>query len=210
MKEPRLSSPFRSRSASARLALCKSSNGSGFVECGFDLAAGVVTPGAGVAAQSLTNLGNGFFELSMSCEMAAGRGADPRNIARQPGRGTLSYAGTAGDGLFFWGRAIFGRRRISVGRPAVYDDARGGRRCCDHRATPNGTSGLADPNWGRRQCLYFDRQRHLREGRGRINGPARQGVLTAVVAAPNAQPDETNVMAVSLIERRAAPWRPVR
>ncbi len=67
-------------------------------------------------------------------------------------------------------------------------------------ATPEGASGVADPNWGG-AFVWISTDGNTYGQIGTVSAPSRQGVLTAACAmSPGANPDITNTLSVSLIE----------
>jgi hypothetical protein len=67
-------------------------------------------------------------------------------------------------------------------------------------ATPEGVSGVADPNWGG-AFVWISTDRNTYGQIGTAQAPSRQGVLTAALPAPTgANPDTLDTLSVSLIE----------
>jgi hypothetical protein len=67
-------------------------------------------------------------------------------------------------------------------------------------ALSGGAAGIADPNWGG-AIVNISLDNTAYRQIGQVNGPARQGVLTAAIEAPmGANPDVTNGLSVSLAD----------
>ncbi len=167
----------------------------------FDLSTGAVTAGAGVAATT-TAVANSFWKLTVSCTMGA-TAAPKAQFGPETAIGARSYAGTVGDGVYVWGASLAGASEEPTflsGSPSVSGATVAGAPSI---ASPEGATGAADRYWGG-ALVYISTDGSTYEQVGEINGPARQGVLAASVAAPSAQPDIANTMTVNLAESGGA------
>ncbi len=167
----------------------------------FDLSTATVTAGAGVLA-TMNAVANSFWKLTLSCTMGA-TAAPQVQFGPETFIGARAYAGAAGDGVFVWGAALAGASEEPTflpGPPSVSGATVTGAPSI---ASPEGATGAADPYWGG-ALVYISTDGSTYEQVGEINGPARQGVLAAAIAAPSAQPDVANTMTVNLAESGGA------
>ncbi len=156
-------------------------NGSASIGCDFDLTAGIAgTPDAGVAA-TITPASDSWFQCAISGTMVAA-GAAPVTILLENPIGTTSYAGTAGDGIYIWGAAVsFGGTGPTFLK--AFATVTGATLATSGAATPEGTSGVADPNWGG-AFVWISTDGNTYQQIGTVLAPARQGLLTAPLPAP--------------------------
>ncbi len=130
--------------------------GTATIGCEFDLAAGIAqTPDAGITAVSITpagTAGSNWFQLSISYVMATAVAPTIR-VQQEASFGSPSYPGVAGNGAYIWG-AEFAWTNPTSGitqAPAflpAFARFTGSTYTVNAVATPEGVSGVADPNWG--------------------------------------------------------------
>jgi hypothetical protein len=110
-----------------------------------------------------------------------------------------SYPGTSGNGINIWGGEVsFGGEAPTFLPP--FQAVTGATLATTGAATPEGVSGVADPNWGG-AFVWISTDGTTYKQVGTAQAAARQGVLTAPLPAPpGANPDTTNTLFVSLIE----------
>lgn len=172
-------------------------NGTSTVGCDFDLAAGAAgTPDAGITV-TITNAG-GWYRCAIQGAMAA-TAVPSVTILIENLVGTQSYAGTAGDGILIWGAEFSAGDEALTFLPAFFATTNA-TLATSGTATPEGVAGRADPNWG--GAFVWLSADGTTFGRiGQVNAPARQGTLTATLAAPpGGNPDTTNTLSVDLTE----------
>jgi hypothetical protein len=159
----------------------------------FDLSAGEASGAtAGVTSSSIAAVpGGDWWLVSFACAMAAA--VDPVvSVVLEKPLGTVSYAGTSGEGLFVWNPAVSfaGALPSIIAIPwtasgATYDE--------DAQDPPLGIENAADPNWG--GCIVHLSTDDATYGQiGTINGPARLGKTTASLGSAG------TTLAVSLVE----------
>jgi hypothetical protein len=182
--------------------------GTATIGCEFDLAAGIAqTPDAGITAVSITpagTAGSNWFQLSISYVMATAVAPTIR-VQQEASFGSPSYPGVAGNGAYIWG-AEFAWTNPTSGitqAPAflpAFARFTGSTYTVNAVATPEGVSGVADPNWGG-AFVWISTDGNTYGQIGTVSAPSRQGLLTAACAMPpGANPDITNTLSVSLIE----------
>jgi hypothetical protein len=177
-------------------------DGSASVPCVFDLSATTVTPGSGVTASSIIALGSGWYALSLSCLMAA-TGTPLLTVGLENPPGTSSYAGTSGDGIYFWDPTFAAANEVPGTLPAFTSPV-GASVSLASINTPAGIAGTANPNWGGAN-IWASLDNVTYTEVGQIASPAKQGVLTAPLAAPaGANPDTLNTLSVSLAQSNGA------
>ena len=167
----------------------------------FDLSAGTVAAGAGTSA-TMTAVANSFWKLTLSCTMGA-TAAPLVQFGTEIAIGASSYAGTTGDGVYVWGAALAGASEEPTFLPGAPSVSGATVTGAPSIASPEGATGAADPYWGG-ALVYISTDGSTYEQVGEINGPARQGVLAASIAAPSTQPDVANTMTVNLAESGGA------
>lgn len=116
-----------------------------------------------------------------------------------------SYAGTAGDGVYFWGQQFgWALSDGSVSEPATFLPAfqafSGATVAVNNTVgTPEGQAGLADLNWG--GCnVWLSTDGNSYSLAGQILGPSRHGYLTATLGNSGGTPDTTDTCSVTLAE----------
>jgi hypothetical protein len=180
-------------------------NGSANIGCDFNLATGLAgTPDAGISAVSIVQIPNTagvapfWYQCSITGAMVA-TAAPGLYILLESSAGTTSYTGVSGDGIYIWGAEVsFGSEAPTFLQ--VFTTVVGSSVTPNGVATPEGTAGVADPNWGG-AFVWISTDGNTYGQIGTVTAPSRQGVLTASVAAPpGANPDVTNTLSVSLIE----------
>ncbi|MGQ0446148.1 MAG: phage tail protein [Beijerinckiaceae bacterium] len=113
--------------------------------------------------------------------------------------GTNSYAGTSGNGVNIWGAEVAFGGEAPTFLPA-FQLTTNATLSTTAALTPKGSPGIADPNWGG-AFVWISTNGATYGQIGTVAAPARQGVLTAALAAPpGSNPDNTNTLSVSLIE----------
>jgi Putative phage tail protein len=179
-------------------------NGSAEIGCDFNLTAGTAgTPDPGITAATVLQSG-AWFQLLITFNMAALGSPDIRISIENP-YGTSSYTGTPGAGIYLWGAEcswtdpVAGITQAPTFLPA-FATFTGSTYTANAVATPEGVSGVADPNWGG-AFVWISTDGNTYGQIGTVSAPSRQGVLTAACAMPSgANPDITNTLSVSLIE----------
>jgi hypothetical protein len=169
-------------------------------ECEFDLSAMTATPASGAVFSNvgITAESGGFVQVSVSLPLQAAGQPTFTLLIAQP-VGTISYAGTLGVGVYVWGPQV-STAEESLSALSSTPVLAGSTFAAEPSvATPEGAAGGADPHWGG-ASVYLSTDGSTYAQVGQIKGPARQGFLTASIAAPSVQPDTTNAMAVSLVE----------
>ena len=174
-------------------------NGVSNIGCDFNLSSGLAgTPDAGISAAVLTNAGGGWFQCSITCLMAATANPIFYVLIEDP-PGTISYPGTAGDGIYIWGAQYSAGTESATFIPA-FASVSGAAIAANSVATPEGVAGVADPNWGG-AYVWLSTDNATYGQIGQISAPSRHGVLTAAIAAPLiGNPDTINTLSVNLIE----------
>jgi hypothetical protein len=174
-------------------------DGTNYDICHFNLSAGTASPGPNITASSITSVGSGWYLLSISVVMAATAAPIVCLFAENP-IGTLSYAGTAGDGLYFW-KPEYSADDEDLAAIQVLSASSGATVAAQPGlTTPEGAAGTVDPNWG--GCYVWVSTDNVSYSQiGQINGPARQGTLTAAFPAfTGSNPDSSDTLSVSLLE----------
>jgi hypothetical protein len=177
-------------------------NGSANIGCDFNLTAGTAgTPDAGIAA-TITPAGAGWFQCEISGVMVAAAAPGVYILLENP-VGTTSYTGTAGDGIYIWGAAVsFGGTGPTFLK--AFQPVTGATLATSGAATPEGASGIADPNWGG-AFVWISTDGNTYGQIGTVLAPARQGFLTAALPAPpGVNPDIADMLSVSLVESGGA------
>lgn len=172
-------------------------NGAATLGCDFDLTAVAATPDTGINA-TIEAVGGGWYQCQVSGSMAAS-GAAPVSILLENVVGTTSYTGTPGDGIYIWGAAI---SFAGTGPTFLksFANVTGATLATSGASTPEGTAGIADPNWGG-AFVWISTNGATYAQIGTVSTPARQGFLTAALPAPpGANPDVTDTLSVSLLE----------
>jgi len=177
-------------------------NGAGGIGCEFNLLTGTAgTPDAGITAATITPAGGNWFQCSISFAMVA-PAAPVVTIQVDNPFGTQSYAGTAGQGIYIWGAAyawtdpVSGISQAPTFLPA-FQTVSGATIAPNGAATPEGVSGVADPNWGG-AFVWISTDGNTYGQIGTVSAPSRQGTA-AFAAPPGGNPDITNTLSVSLI-----------
>lgn len=172
-------------------------NGAATIGCDFDLTAVTTAPDAGISA-TIVGVGGGWFQCQIAGVMSAG-GAAPLSILLENTAGVTSYAGTPGNGIYLWGAAVsFAGTGPTFLKP--FANVTGATITPNGVATPEGASGIADPNWGG-AFVWISTDDATYGQIGTVAAPARQGFLTASLPAPpGSNPDNTNTLSVSLVE----------
>jgi hypothetical protein len=172
-------------------------NGTATIGCDFDLTAVAATPDAGISA-TIEAVGGAWFQCQISGTMAAS-GAAPLSILLENPAGTTSYTGTPGDGIYIWGAEI---SFAGTGPTFLksFANVTGATLTASGASTPEGTSGIADPNWGG-AFVWISTDGATYGQIGTVAAPARQGFLTAALPAPTgSNPDVADTLSVSLAE----------
>lgn len=173
-------------------------NGSSNIGCDFNLAIGAAgTPDAGIDAVSMTNAGSGWFLCSITGGMAATATPSVVIILENPA-GTQSYTGVVGDGIYIWGAEFSAGSEGLTFLPA-FSSVTGATIATNAVQTPEGLSGIADPNWGG-ASVWLSTDNATYGQVGTVVAPARQGFLTATLSTSGANPDVANTLSVNLIE----------
>lgn len=148
----------------------------------FDLAGGTSSGAtSGITASSIVPVADGsWFQVSIACQMAAA--VDPvLSIVLEKPLGTISYAGTAGEGLFVWAPqlALAGAQSSIIAVPMT---PAGSTFDPDAQDPPLGVEGTFDPYWG--GCVVYISTDNATYGQvGQIDGPARMGATTATLGS---------------------------
>jgi Putative phage tail protein len=139
-----------------------------------------------------------WYQCQISGVMVAA-GPAPVSILLENPVGTTSYTGTPGDGLYIWGAAVsFNGDGPTFLR--AFSNVTGATLTANGAATPEGTSGLADPNWGG-AFVWISTDGNTYGQIGTVSAPAGQGFLTAALPAPSgSNPDTADTLSVSLVE----------
>jgi hypothetical protein len=148
--------------------------------------------------------GGNWFQVSIAFAMVAAAAPIITILVENP-FGTTNYAGTPGDGIYIWGaeyswiNSASGISQAPTFLPP-FSTVTGATLATNGAATPEGVSGLADPNWGG-AFVWISTDNNTYGQIGTALAPSRQGVLTAAFATPpGGNPDITNTLSVSLIE----------
>jgi hypothetical protein len=118
---------------------------------------------------------------------------------------TTNYTGTTGYGIYIWGQQFAwsdsdGSASESATFLPPFSTAAGAAIASQPSVqTPEGTQGIADPNWGGANVWLSTDNVHFSLV-GQILGPSRQGVLTADLGNSGGVPDTTDICSVSLLE----------
>jgi hypothetical protein len=118
---------------------------------------------------------------------------------------TTNYTGTTGDGIYIWGQQFAwsnsdGSASESATFLPPFSTAAGAAIARQPSVqTPEGTQGIADPNWGGANVWLSTDNFHYSLV-GQILGPSRQGILTADLGNSGGVPDMTDICSVSLLE----------
>ncbi len=173
-------------------------NGSSTIGCDFDLAAGVTgTPDVGITEADIGDAGGGWWQISITALMAAS-GTPVFTMLLESALGTTSYAGTSGRGVLIWAPGFAANTEAVTFLPA-FSSVTGATLPTNGAAPPSGIVGNADPNWGG-AFVWLSTDGTTFNQIGQTNSPAKQGYLTAALAAPSANPDITHTLSVNLIE----------
>ncbi|MGI8568908.1 MAG: phage tail protein [Methylocella sp.] len=177
-------------------------NGAANIGCDFDLTAGTTgTPDAGITA-TITPAGGNWFQCVITGAMVA-TAAATLTIQLENPIGTISYAGTLGNGIYIWGGAVSFGGTGPTFLPA-FASVTGAALATSGTSTPEGASGIADPNWGG-AFVWLSTDGNTYGNIGTVLAPARQGFLTAALPFPSGgNPDVTNTLSVSLTESGGA------
>jgi Putative phage tail protein len=172
-------------------------NGTATLGCDFDLTAVAATPDTGISA-TIEAVGGTWFQCQISGTMAASAAA-PVSILLENPVGTTSYTGTPGDGICIWGMAIsFGGTGPTFLKS--FANVTGATLTASGASTPEGASGIGDPNWGG-AFVWISTDGATYGQIGTVAAPARQGFLTASLPAPSGfNPDIADTLSVSLVE----------
>ena len=172
-------------------------NGTATIGCDFDLTAVAATPDTGIIA-TIEAVGGTWFQCQISGTMVASAAA-PVSILLENPVGTTSYTGTPGDGLYIWGAEI----SFAGTGPTLlksFANVTGATLTASGASTPEGASGIADPNWGG-AFVWISTDGATYGKIGTVAAPARQGFLTATLPAPSgSNPDVADTLSVSLVE----------
>jgi hypothetical protein len=184
-------------------------NGSATAGCDFNLTTGTAgTPDAGITAATITPAGGIWFQISITFTMAALAAPVVTIILENPYL-TQSYTGTAGDGIYIWGAEYSWTNPTALTAQApsflpAFSTVTNASLATNGAATPEGASGLSDPNWGG-AFVWISTDGNTYGQIGTVLAPARQGSLTAALPAPpGGNPDITDTLSVSLIESGGA------
>lgn len=163
--------------------------GVGFHSARFNLGTGVSSGAtSGVISSSITAVGNGWYLLSISGNMAAA--ATPIfYIILEDSTGALVYPGLAGAGIFAWGVA-FSVSSSTMSMVATPLAPAGATYAQDAFDPPAGAEGTKDPYWG--GCVIHVSTDNATYGQiGQVNGPARHGKVSGYTGT---------VLSVDLVE----------
>ncbi len=173
-------------------------NGTSTIGCDFDLSAGVTgTPDVGITEANIADAGGGWFQISVTALMATS-GTPVFTMLLESALGTTSYAGTVGKGVLIWGPGFAADTEATTFLPA-FSSVTGATLPTNGAAPPSGIVGNADPNWGG-AFVWLSTDGVTYNQIGSTKAPAKQGYLTASLAAPSANPDITHTLSVNLIE----------
>jgi hypothetical protein len=180
-------------------------NGSANVGCDFNLSAGTAgTPDSGITNATIVKIPNAsgsapfWYQCTITGAMAA-TAIPSVTVLLESTFGTTSYAGVSGNGIYIWGAEFSAGAEALTFLPAFLT-VTGSTLTVNGVATPEGTAGVADPNWGG-AFVWLSTDNATYGNVGQVTAPARQGVLTASLAAPpGANPDTTNTLSVSLLK----------
>jgi len=173
-------------------------NGSATIGCDFDLSAGVTgTPDAGITEADIGDAGGGWWQISITALMATS-GTPVFTMLLESVLGTTSYAGASGHGVLIWAPGYAANTEATTFLPA-FSSVTGATLPTNGAAPPSGVVGNADQNWGG-AFVWLSTDGTTYNQIGLTNSPAKQGYLTASLAAPSANPDVTNTLSVNLIE----------
>ncbi|PNE12917.1 MAG: hypothetical protein CR217_00030 [Beijerinckiaceae bacterium] len=178
-------------------------NGAANIGCDFNLAAGIAgAPDAGITAATITSAGGGWFLCSIAGAMTATAAPGLYVLLENPYL-TISYTGTSGDGIYIWGGQVSFGGEVPAFLKA-FTSATGATLATNGTSTPEGASGLSDPNWGGAFVwISTDGNTYGQIGTGLA--PSRQGSLTAALPAPpGGNPDIIDTLSVSLVESGGA------
>jgi Putative phage tail protein len=186
-------------------------NGTANIGCDFNLATGTAgLPDAGIASAAITEIPNStgtppfWFQCTITGPMAATAIPAFYILIENPYL-TCSYTGTAGDGIYIWGAEYAWTTPGSgIVQPPTFLPAfstvTNATLATSGAATPEGVSGVADPNWGG-AFVWISTDGNTYGQIGTVSAPSRQGVLTAALPAPpGANPDTLDTLSVSLVE----------
>ncbi len=168
-------------------------------QCNFDLVAMTATQlvGATFSNVSIAQGSGDFILISASLPLRAASPAPSFSLYLANPAGIISYAGTAGSGVLIWNPEV-STGEESPSAAAVAPALMGTVLTATNEATPDGPPGGADPYWGG-AFVYLSTDNATYVQIGEINGPARQGRLTAPAAPPlGDNPDIANTILVSL------------
>ena len=156
-------------------------NGVSNIGCDFNLTTSAAgTPNTGITAR-ITDVGGNWFQCVISGVMAATAAPGLFILLENPA-GTTSYAGTAGNGIYIWGAAVsFGGTGPTFLK--AFQSVIGATLATNGAATPEGASGVADPNWGG-AFVWISTDGATYGQTGTVLAPARQGFLSAALPAP--------------------------
>lgn len=143
----------------------------------FNLATGTSSGATGgITSSSIAAVSGGsWYLVTIECAMAAS--VDPIvSILLEKPSGTVSYAGTPGEGLFVWNPefAVSGSSPSILSIPMV---PAGATFDADAQDPPLGVEGTADPYWG--GCIIHVSTDDVTYGQiGQVDGAARHGTIT--------------------------------
>jgi len=185
------------------------SNGSSTLGADFNLGAAqpYASPDAGVTATIVpAAAGSSWYLLTISTPLAASTTPVLSILLENPFL-TISYAGTAGDGLYIWGQQFsWSRSDGSASEPVTFlpafSTAINVSLATNGVSTPEGVAGIADPNWGGAN-VYISTDGSTYVQAGQILGPTAQGTFTTVgglSAYSGSNPDTTHTPTFNLQE----------
>ena len=166
-------------------------NGAANIGCDFNLATGTAgSPDAGITSAAITEIPNStgtppfWFQCTITGPMAATAMPAFYILIENPYL-TTSYTGTPGDGIYVWG-AEYGWTNPGSGivqPPAflpAFSAVANATLATNGVVTPEGVSGVADPNWGG-AFVWISTDGSTYGQIGTVLAPSRQGVLTAAM-----------------------------
>jgi len=185
----------------------------GSAQVGADFNFGVATPyataDAGVTATiEQAAAGSLWYQLTIITAMVAS-GTPILYVYLESTFGIIaSYLGITGDGIYIWGQAFgWSNSDGSASEPVTFlpafSTAVGATVTTNGVLTPEGTEGVADPNWGGAN-IWLSTDGNSYTLAGQVFGASRQGYLTANLGTAGGNPDTADTCSVSLVESGGA------
>jgi len=168
---------------------------------------------SGSYSGTITCAAYGWYQCTVSAQMAVA--GTPNYVALlEAVPGTTSYAGTFGYGAYLWGateastppqnsvvtQAIVPATYLPPPVASSQVSLANASSATSALMPPSGVPGDADPNWG--GCyVWASADGNSYSVIGQINGPSRQGILTAALPVyEGINPDNTDTLSVNLLE----------